>query len=162
MSDLPETLSDDQITDRDGESRWPMAGGGAGGDRVDAALPGTLGSRRNIRVLPLLEVGLLLALVFGDPGRIDRRSKALRRCSLALVGVLVSGALLQTVVLAAGLIDGDSHVQSASALLQAGAEVWVANNIAFAPALLGARLRRRGRARALACSRIPTSRFPSR
>ena len=74
---------------------------------------------------------LLVVLILGDPGRIDRRSKTLRRCSITLVGVLVAGALAQTVAARVGLIQGDRHFSPAS-LLAIGAAVWLANNIAFA------------------------------
>ena len=41
-------------------------------------------------LLPAIEGALLVALVVGDPGAIDRRSNALRGLSIALVAVLVA------------------------------------------------------------------------
>ncbi len=114
-----------------GESRWPMAGAVLTVILLTLVLPGTFKISSGIRVLPILEVLLLLVLIFGDPGRIDRRSRTLRRCSVALVAVLVAGALAQTVLLAVGLIDGNSDFTPGT-LLEAGGAVWVANNIAFA------------------------------
>ena len=48
-------------------------------------------------MLPLIEGVLLVAMVIGDPGRIDRRSRGLRTLSAGLVSVLVVGALWSTV-----------------------------------------------------------------
>ncbi len=114
-----------------GESRWPMAGAVVAVIALTLVIPGTIEISSNIRVLPLLEAVLLVVLIFGDPGRIDRRSKALRRASVALVLILVAGALIQTIVLAIGLINNDSTFRTPRALLEAAAAVWVANNIAF-------------------------------
>ncbi|MFD6684199.1 hypothetical protein ACFWDD_32370, partial [Micromonospora parva] len=50
-------------------------------------------------VLPSMEGLLLLTLIAGDPGRIDRRSVALRAVSIALVCVLALGAVWATVQL---------------------------------------------------------------
>ena len=47
-------------------------------------------------MLPLIEGLLLVAVVVGDPGRIDRRSRTLRALSILLVSVLVFGALWST------------------------------------------------------------------
>jgi hypothetical protein len=70
--------------------------------------------------------------VAGDPGRISRRSRLLRGLSIALVTVLVLSALASTVLLIDALVHGGPETNSASALLSAGATVWVSNNIAFA------------------------------
>ena len=83
-------------------------------------------------VLPAFEGALLLALILGDPGAIDRRSNALRGLSIALVAVLVASALASTALLIAALIEGSSATNSAGELLATGAIVWVSNNIAFA------------------------------
>jgi uncharacterized membrane protein len=83
-------------------------------------------------VLPLLEAVLLVALIVGDPGEITRRSALLRAISIGLVAVLVASSLWTTVLLIDDLLHGGSETNSASALLSAGAIVWVSNNIAFA------------------------------
>ena len=85
-----------------------------------------------IPLFPLI-VGILLGvLVVGDPGRIDRRARWLRNVSIALVGVLVFGALAGTAVLIIDLVQGSSLVNEAGPLLIYGAKVWLANNVAFA------------------------------
>jgi hypothetical protein len=114
-----------------GEARWPMAGA------VLAAMVLTVLLPDSVRVgpawlLPLVEGVLLVAVIAGDPGRIDRRSRELRVLSIFLVAVLVFGALWSTVVLIDDLIHGGAVTNSATDLLEAGAIVWASNNIAFA------------------------------
>jgi uncharacterized membrane protein len=83
-------------------------------------------------LLPLLEGVLLVAVVVADPGAITRRSALLRALSVGLVAVLVFNSLWTTVQLIDDLLQGGPTTNSASALLSAGAIVWVSNNIAFA------------------------------
>jgi len=114
-----------------GEARWPMAAA------VMAVIVLTVLLPHEMRTgpawaLPLVEGLLLVALIAGDPGAIDRRSDLLRTLSIALVAVLVLGALASTALLIDQLIQGGSQTKSASDLLEAGSIVWLANNIAFA------------------------------
>lgn len=83
-------------------------------------------------LLPLIEGLLLVAVVVGDPGRIDRRSRELRALSIVLVSVLVFNSLWATALLIDHLINGGPETNSARDLLEAGGVVWVSNNIAFA------------------------------
>jgi hypothetical protein len=83
-------------------------------------------------LLPLIEGGLLVAVIAGDPVRISRRSGLLRWISIALVFVLAFGTLWATGQLIDDLIHGGPETNSASGLLEAGSVVWVSNNIAFA------------------------------
>jgi hypothetical protein len=69
--------------------------------------------------LPLIEALLLVAVIAGDPGKIDRRSSTLRMLSISLVVVLVFGALWATVQLIDDLINGGATTNSASDLLEA-------------------------------------------
>ena len=115
----------------DGEARWPMVAA------VVAAMVLTILLRDEVRLgpwwlLPLIEGGLLVALIVGDPGAITRRSRELRMLSIGLVSVLVFGAMWSTVQLIDDLIHGGPQTDSASDLLAAGTTVWVSNNIAFA------------------------------
>jgi hypothetical protein len=82
-------------------------------------------------LLPGLEGLLLVGLIVGDPGKIDRRSALLRRLSIALVGLLVFDALWSTSWLVEALIEGSKITESASELLAAGGLVWISNIIAF-------------------------------
>jgi uncharacterized membrane protein len=114
-----------------GEARWPMAGAVVAAIVLTVLLPS--GVRPGPRwLLPAIEVVLLVALIVGDPGKIDRRSSRLRTLSIGLVTVLVVGALWSTVRLIDQLIHGGGETSSAADLLAAGSLVWLANNIAFA------------------------------
>ena len=114
-----------------GEARWPMAAA------VATAMVLTVLAPDPVRLgppwlLPSVEGVLLVALVAGDPGRIDGRSRVLRLLSIGLVSVLVVGALAATVRLTAELIQGGPVSNSPSRLLEAGSIVWTSNIIAFA------------------------------
>ena len=114
-----------------GEARWPMVAA------VLASMVLTVILRNELRLgprwlLPLIEGGLLVALIVGDPGAITRRSRELRMLSIGLVSVLVLGALWSTAQLIDDLIHGGPQTNSASDLLAAGSTVWISNNIAFA------------------------------
>lgn len=80
---------------------------------------------------PVVEGLLLLALIAGDPGRIDRRTTFLRAVSITLVGALALSAVWSTVHLVDDLIHGGRETDSASRLLQAGGTVWVCTVLAF-------------------------------
>jgi uncharacterized membrane protein len=114
-----------------GEARWPMAGAVLAAIALTLLLPDDL--RLGPRwLLPIVDGALLVSVVLADPGRIDRRSNALRFMSIALVAVLALGAMVATIQLVDQLIEGGSVTRSAEALLSAGAVVWCANAIAFA------------------------------
>ena len=114
-----------------GEARWPMAGAVLAAMALTILLPDDL--RPGPRwLIPLMEGLLLVAVVAGDPGRINRRSRELRALSIVLVSVLVLSSIWATVLLIDDLINGGAETNSASDLLQAGSTVWVSNNIAFA------------------------------
>ena len=120
-------MDDDAV----GEARWPMAGAVLAAMVLTILLPDTvrLGPQW---LLPLIEGVLLVAVIAGDPGKINRVTRRLRTLSIALVSVLVLGALWATVQLIDALINGSAETNSASELLEAGTIVWVSNNIAFA------------------------------
>ncbi|MFJ9732645.1 hypothetical protein ACIRUL_15025 [Streptomyces sp. NPDC101171] len=113
-----------------GESRWPMAAAVIAAAVLTLLLPDEL--RLGPRwALPAVEGLLLVALIAGDPGRISRRSAALRAISIALVSVLACGAIWSTVRLTDDLVHGGSETNSADALLQAGGSVWATTVLAF-------------------------------
>ncbi|MEV6575364.1 hypothetical protein [Streptomyces sp. NPDC051577] len=113
-----------------GEARWPMAAAVVGAIVLTVLLPDDLRLGPGW-VLPVVEGLLLVALIAGDPGRISRRSTALRAASIALVGVLACSAVWSTIRLVDDLIHGGKETSSAAALLQAGGTVWACTVLAF-------------------------------
>ena len=114
-----------------GEPRWHMASAVVAVIVLTILMPDDLRLGPNW-LLPLIVGGLLVALIAGDPGTIDRRTADLRRLSLGLVFVLIVSALWATALLTSHLINGGKETHDASALLEAGATVWASNIIAFA------------------------------
>ena len=113
-----------------GESRWPMAAAVVATMVLTVLLPDDL--RLAPRwLLPTIEGLLLIALIAGDPGRISRRTTALRAVSVALISVLALSAIWSTVQLIDDLVHGGPETSSASALLQAGGNVWACTVLAF-------------------------------
>ena len=113
-----------------GESRWPMAAAVVAAMVLTFLLPDDL--RLAPRwLLPVIEGLLLATLIAADPGRISRRSAALRAISIALISVLALSAIWSTIRLIDDLIHGGPETNSAAALLQAGGSVWASTVLAF-------------------------------
>ena len=81
--------------------------------------------------VPLVEILLLVAVIIGDPGRIDRVSSRVRAMSITLISLLVATALWCTAQLIVELIQGGPATNSGGALLAAGGIVYVSNCLAF-------------------------------
>jgi uncharacterized membrane protein len=81
-------------------------------------------------LFPTVEVLLLVVLVIGDPGRVDRRSPALKRVTVGLVIVLTVDNVAGVVELVRGILDGSGR-DNGTVLLATGAALWVTNVIAF-------------------------------
>jgi hypothetical protein len=83
-------------------------------------------------VVPVVLLGLLAALIIGDPGRIDRQKTWLRVVTGAVIALLTLANLA-----AAGRLVGDIittnklFANNALALLAAGGVIWATNVIAF-------------------------------
>jgi uncharacterized membrane protein len=82
-------------------------------------------------VISVLEALLLVTLTIADPGRIDRRSVAIRTLSLVLVVILVVGAAAATARLVVDLIRGGPETNSPGQLLRVGSIAWLYVIIAF-------------------------------
>jgi uncharacterized membrane protein len=111
------------------ERRWPMALAVL----VSVALQFSLPDRHVLSptfLLPAVEVCLLIVLVVGDPGRIDRRSIVLRRVMLALVVVMTIDNVAGVAELIRAILDDDPE-ETATVLLGTGAAIWLTNIIAF-------------------------------
>ena len=113
-----------------GEARWPMAAAVVAVIILTLLLPRTLIVHPRWGV-PIVEGILLVAVIVGDPGKIDRRSRPVRALSVTLIVILVATALWCTTQLIVQLIRGGAATQSGGALLAAGGIVWLSNCIAF-------------------------------
>ncbi len=94
-------------------------------------LPAQLRLRDARPVFLVVLVILIAALIFGDPGRIDRQRTWLRFLTGVLIGVitLVNGG--SSVRLVASIVRVEPFTTNANTLLISGAVIWVTNVIAF-------------------------------
>jgi len=113
-----------------GEPRWPMATAVLVVIALTILLPNSLVVRPRWGV-PVVEAIPLVAVMIGDPGKIDRRSRPVRAISVTLIALLVATTLLCTSELIVQLIRGGRATDSAGLLLAAGGIVWASNVIAF-------------------------------
>ena len=97
-----------------GETRWPMAVAVVAIVVMTVLLPNSLIVHPRWGV-PVLECLLLVAVIIGDPGKIDRRSRPVRTLSVTLIALLVGTTLWCTGVLIAQLIVGGAAANSAGA-----------------------------------------------
>jgi uncharacterized membrane protein len=111
------------------EPRWPMA------LAVLVAVGLQVGVSHRGRVpgwwvFPVLEVVMLGILVARDPGRIDRRTKTVRRVTIALIAVITVANAVGIFVL---LYDVFATVKgiTAGVLFGRGGALWVTNVIVF-------------------------------
>ena len=112
-----------------GENRWPAAVSVLAASGLQMTLPPWLAFGPHW-LLPALEIGLLGALVASSPGRLERRSAALRAGGLALAGLLSLTNAIFAILLVTDLARGAS-TRSAVALLLAGGALWTANVLIF-------------------------------
>ncbi len=129
-----------------GEARWPMAAAVLAVIVLTLLLPHSLVVRPRWGV-PIVECVLLVAVIIGDPGKIDRRSRPVRALSITLIALLVATTLWCTTQ----LIDG-AHPGRIGHGLRRVAAGRRRHRLAvqlhrLRPALLGARQRRAGRPR---------------
>src|SRR3954453_8216402 len=111
----PRPLTQEEIADLRGESRWPPTVVLL----VAIVVPLLLADRFSLGpkwIGPALLALLLVAHTIADPGRIDRQTRAARTIGVGLVAVLVAGAMVQAVVLIVELVEGNKALNSADAL----------------------------------------------
>ena len=83
-------------------------------------------------VFPVIICVLVTAMLVLDPGKIDRRTRRLRRLRIAIALVLAGSTMYATVALAEALVVGSAAItNSAGELLRAGGLVWLALLITF-------------------------------
>ena len=109
------------------EPRWPVAVVVAGAVGLQAVLPGAFTPGH--RLVPVLELVLLVGLVGANPGRLDTPGRWLRRGSVALVGMISVTNAWSAVRLVQAIITGNAD--NAIALLSSGAAIWATNVVVF-------------------------------
>jgi hypothetical protein len=118
-----------------GESRWPPAAALIAYMVLNVAARVWLPAASAVRVpwlVPSVEAALLALLVFGNPARGGQRHHhRVRVVAIAVVLLLVVGALWATGLLIYDLIKGTGVTTSPAQLLASGALVWLGNNLAF-------------------------------
>ena len=82
-------------------------------------------------LLPWAAAGILVVLIIGDPGRIDRVRPWLRVVTDLLIALITLANAYAAVALVVGIIDNASF-ETPRELLGAGAAVWITNVISFA------------------------------
>jgi hypothetical protein len=95
-----------------GEPRWLAALGIA----FLIVLPLLLPERYTLGpswVLSAAEAALLVAIIVSDPGRIDNRSRSMRRLSLGLLGLFVLGDVAMTTLVVVDLVNGTPELNEA-------------------------------------------------
>jgi hypothetical protein len=114
-----------------GERRWPMAAAVlvAGGLRIFLPSQLRLDDARPLLVVVLAV--LMVALIIGDPGRIDRKKTWLRVLTGVLIGVITVVNAGASVRLVYAIVQSEPFTSDANILLVSGAIIWLTNMIAF-------------------------------
>ena len=96
-----------------------------------SALPSELRLRDGRGLFLAAEIVLVVVLIVGDPGRIDRQARWLRIMTTSLIGLItvVNGG--SSIRLAVGIFHGEAFANDARTLLAAGSIIWLTNVIAF-------------------------------
>ncbi|MBB4761247.1 DUF1345 domain-containing protein [Amorphoplanes digitatis] len=113
-----------------GERHWPYTAAIVAMIGLQVALP----DRYNLGAwwaLPAIEIVVIVLLVAANPRRLERRTPALRRLSLLLIGVASLGTAWSVLRLVEELTTGQG-AGSAARLLGSGAAIWLINVLTFA------------------------------
>ncbi len=115
-----------------GERRWPVTIAVLVAVVLQLVIPSDLAFHPR-QLLPVLEGLLFVALVIGNPHRINRESKALRLAGLGLVSLISLAVAWSAALLVEQLATGRGHVgDNAVDLLVNGGAIWLTNVIVFA------------------------------
>ena len=114
-----------------GEHWWPVALAIVVAAFLHVALPAKY--RVNPPwVAPAVLLGLLAALIIGDPGRIDRQKTWLRIVTGAVIACLTLANMLAAARLVHDIITNNKlYANNATGLLATGGVIWATNVIAF-------------------------------
>jgi uncharacterized membrane protein len=118
------------------ESRWPPVVAVVIAIGLQVVLPFTLIQGLGPRwLVPTFEGVLLVALLIGNPHRVDRAESNLRLLSLAVIAVITIANVVALGELIRALLDShvsfNSHVSGGRALVFASVPIWITNVIAF-------------------------------
>jgi hypothetical protein len=114
-----------------GETRWPMALAVLVAGVLRVALPPELRLYDPRGVFLGALVVLTLALILGDPGRIDRDARWLRILTGSLIGLITLANAGSSIRLVYGIIYVQPFTETARVLLACGGIIWLTNVIAF-------------------------------
>jgi hypothetical protein len=114
-----------------GEHWWPVALAILVAAGLHVALP----ARYRVQpawVVPVVLVGLLVVLIVGDPGRIDKRKTWLRIVTGGVIALITLANLLAAARLVVAILTNNKlFAAQPGGLLAAGGVVWATNVIAF-------------------------------
>jgi hypothetical protein len=114
-----------------GERRWPVTLTVVAAIILQVLLPPHLTQPLPRWLLPVLEGALLAGLSIANPVRIERRGKAVRAASIALIVLITIANAASAVLLIRAILENKAG-PTAGPLLVTGASVWATNVIAFA------------------------------
>ena len=113
------------------EPRWPMALAVIVAGLLRGVLPAQLRSGDARWVFPVVITLLLVVLIIGDPGRIDKQQTWLRVVTFGLIGFITLANAAAAFKLIIAIIDVTSFTNDAKLLLVSGGAIWMTNVISF-------------------------------
>ena len=116
---------------RVGERRWPMAAAVLVAGALRLFLPTQLRLDDARPAFLVVLAALIIALIAGDPGRIDRQATWLRVLTGVLIGVITFVNAGSSVRLVYAIIKTEPFTNDPNILLVSGAVIWLTNVIAF-------------------------------
>ena len=116
---------------RVGERRWPMAAAVLLAGVLRLFLPTQLRLDDARPVALVVLAALMIALIAGDPGRIDRQATWLRVLTGVLIGVITLVNAGSSVRLVYAIIKAEPFTNNPDVLLASGGIIWLTNMIAF-------------------------------
>jgi len=129
-TDSPDPTGDAGVVQA-GEPRWPMALAVVVAGVLRATLPPELRFHDARWMFLVVVLVLLMALIIGDPGRIDRDKPWLRWLTTGLIGVITLVNAAAAVRLVVAIVNGSPFTNDAKVLLASGGAIWLTNVIAF-------------------------------
>jgi hypothetical protein len=116
---------------RVGERRWPMAAAVLLAGALRLFLPPQLRLDDARPVALVVLAVLMIALIAGDPGRIDRQKTWLQVLTAVLIGVITAANAGSSVRLVYAIIKTEPFTNNPDILLVSGLAIWLTNIIAF-------------------------------